>query len=84
MKRADFDALLFVDVEEHAAAEPAPPADGSRYDRRPWSRLRDTMLAKGATTVGELPEAKAADFNRSTKSADGSVLTAFKGLFGGG
>ena len=83
MKRLDFDALLFVDVEEHASGEPAPPEAGPKYDGRPWSRLRDTMLAAGATTVGDLPEATVTAFYRSTRSGDGTVMAAVRGLFGG-
>jgi hypothetical protein len=83
MKRADFDSLLFVDVEDHAAREPAPREDAPKYDGRPWSRLRDTMLAGGATTVAELPEATVTTFYRSTGSGDGGVMAAVKGLFGG-
>jgi hypothetical protein len=68
VKLAEFESLLFVDVEERAAGEPTPAEDKPRYYGRPWSQLRDSMLAGGAKTVSELPEPAVAAFYRSTKS----------------
>ena len=82
VKRAEFESSLFVDVEERAAGEPGPPEDQPRYHGRPWSKLRDAMLAGGATTVSELPAHAIATFYRSTKAA-GGVMSAFKDLFDG-
>jgi len=81
MKRAEFESLLFVDVEELAAGEPAPPEDKPRYHGRPWSQMRDAMLAGGATTVAQLPTSSVAAFYRSTKSDGRAVMSTFRDLF---
>ena len=73
----EFESLLFVDVEERAAGEPVPPEDKPRYHGRPWSQMRDAMLAGGAATVAELPASAVAAFYRSTSSA-GGVMSAFR------
>jgi hypothetical protein len=79
MKRAEFEALLFVEVADRARDESA----FARGDRgRPWTQLRDEMLASGAKTVEELRAEKIASFYKSTNAAEGGVLAAFKGLFG--
>ena len=82
MQRAEFESLLFVDVEENAAAERTPAEGGAKYDRRPWTELRDRMLASGALSVAELPERTISGFYRSTGSADRGVMSTFKELFG--
>jgi hypothetical protein len=84
MRQAEFESLLFVDVEEHAAAERIPPEGKQKYFGRPWTQLRDEMLASGAMSVAELPANLIAGFYRSTKSADGGVVSAFRGLFRSG
>jgi hypothetical protein len=81
MHKADFESLLFVDVEERAAAERTPPEGKPRYHGRPWTQLRDQMLASGAMSVGELPERTIAAFYRSTGSVDRGVMSALKELF---
>jgi hypothetical protein len=82
MKRAAFESLLFVDVEDRAAPEPAPQPAQPRYFGRPWSQLRDEMIAKGASTVAELPAKTIESFYRSTESVN-SATSIFKGLFSG-
>jgi hypothetical protein len=82
MQRAEFESLLFVDVEERAAAEATPPAGKPKYHGRPWTQLRDEMLAGGAMSVAELPDRTIELSYRSTKSADRGVMSALKGLFG--
>lgn len=84
MKQAEFESLLFVDVEERAAAEAAPEEGKPRYQGRPWTQLRDEMVASGSLTVGAVPPKQVVFFYRSTRSADGGVLTALRGLFNGG
>jgi hypothetical protein len=82
MQRAEFESLLFVDVEQHAAAEGAPAEGRPKYEGRPWTQLRDRMLANGALSVAALPERTVTGFYRSTGSADGGVMGTLKGLFG--
>jgi hypothetical protein len=82
MQQAEFESLLFVDVEENAAAERTPAEGGAKYDRRPWTELRDRMLASGALSVAELPERTIEGFYRSTGSANRGMVNALKGLFG--
>jgi hypothetical protein len=82
MKRAAFESLLFVDVEDRAAAEHAPQPGKPKYFGRPWSHLRDEMIAKGASTVGVLPAKSIESFYRSTESVN-SATSIFKGLFSG-
>jgi hypothetical protein len=82
MQRSAFESLLFVDVEERAAAEPTPSAGEPKYLGRPWTQLRDEMLSRGAMSVAELPARTIADFYRVTGSAEGGVMSALKGLFG--
>lgn len=82
MRQADFEALLFVDVAERAASERTPQEGEPKYGGRPWTQLRDTMLASGAMSVAELPEQAIAAYYRSTGSADRGVMSALKGLFG--
>ena len=84
MQQVEFESLLFVDVEEHAAAEHAPPEGKPKYHGRPWTKLRDEMLAAGAMSVAELPDRAIEVAYRSTKSADRGVRGALRGLFGGG
>ena len=84
MKQAEFESLMFIDVEERAAAEPAPEVGKPKYHGRPWTRLRDEMLASGSPTVADLPAKQIALFYRATKSTEGSVMSAFRGLFNGG
>ena len=85
MRQAEFESLLFVDVEKRAATEPAPAAGEPRYYGRPWTRVRDEMLATGSLTVGDLPRRDIARFYRTTNSEDngGGVMSALRGLFGG-
>ncbi|HET8752092.1 MAG TPA: hypothetical protein VFM43_06155 [Gaiellaceae bacterium] len=79
MKRAEFESLLFVEVADRARDESA----SARSDRgRPWTQLRDEMLASGAKTVEELRAERIATFYKSTNATEGGVLAAFKGLFG--
>jgi len=84
MDHTEFESLLFVDVEEHAAAESAPPEGKPKYHGRPWTQLRDKMLATGAMSVAGLPDRVIEISYRSTKSADRGVRSALRGLFGGG
>jgi hypothetical protein len=81
MHKADFESLLFVDVEERAAAEHTPPEGKPRHAGRPWTQLRDQMLASGSMSVAELPERMIATFYRSTGSVDRGVMSALKELF---
>jgi hypothetical protein len=83
MRRAEFESLLFVDVEERSTAEPAPQQGEPKYHGRPWSRLRDEMLASGSETIAALPANQIEHFYRSTKSLDRSVISTFRHLFGG-
>jgi hypothetical protein len=82
MKRAAFESLLFVDVEEKAATEPAPQLDKPKYEGRPWSHLRDEMIARGSSTVVDLPANQIESFYGSTGSAKRSK-SMFRGLFSG-
>ena len=82
MKRAAFESLLFVDVEDKAATEPAPQLGQPKYEGRPWSHLRDEMIAKGSTRVAELPTNQIESFYGSTQSAQRSK-SMFRGLFSG-
>jgi len=82
MKLVEFESLMFVDVAERASAEPAAPSGEPRYQRRPWTQLRDEMLASGAKTVDELSAKRIALFYRSTRSADGGVKSLFRSVFG--
>ena len=82
MQPAEFESLLFVDVQERAAAERTPPEGRPKYHGRPWTQLRDQMLASGARSVGELPERAIAAFYSSTGSVDRGVMGALKELFG--
>jgi hypothetical protein len=83
VKQAEFKSLLFVDVADRAASERAPAPGGSTYEGRPWSRLRDEMLAGGAESVGELRSSEVVVFYHLTQSASGGVLSAFRNLFEG-
>lgn len=83
MRRTDFDSLVFVEVEERAGTEAAVSPHGTpKYYGRPWTQLRDEMLASGARTVRELPTSRVAAYYYSTKSADGSVTLLLQRLFG--
>ena len=73
---------MFVDVEERAGAEAGPPQGKPKYYGRPWTQLRDEMLASGARTVGELSANRVAVYYHSTRSAYGSVIDSLKRLFG--
>ena len=82
MKRAAFESLLFGDVEDRAATEPAPQLDKPKYDGRPWPHLRDEMIAYGSTSVAELPTNQIESFYGSTQSAR-RAKSMFRGLFSG-
>jgi hypothetical protein len=84
MQQAEFESLLFVDVEEYAAAEHTPPEGKPKYHGRPWTQLRDEMLAAGAMSVAELPDRAIEIAYRSTKAAHRGVRSTLRGLFGGG
>ena len=83
MTREAFEALLFVDVADRARAEPGPlPGPHSEHGRA-WRRLRDEMLAKGASIVGNLPPARISSYYDSTgAAAEGGLRGAFQSLFG--
>jgi hypothetical protein len=83
MKLADFESLLFVDVEERAAAEPTPQPGHAKYHGRPWTRLRDEMVVNGSMTVADLPSGQIKLFYRSTKSGDEGGKAFSQRLFGG-
>ena len=83
MRQPEFEALLFVDVEKRAGTEPAPAAGEPRYHGRPWTRVRDEMLATGSLTVGDLPPREVARFYRALASEDTGFMSALRGLFGG-
>lgn len=82
MRQTDFESLLFVEVEKRAATEAGPPDGKPRYYGRPWTQLRDEMVASGARTVGELSTRRIAAYYQSTKSASGGAMSALKRLFG--
>jgi hypothetical protein len=81
-RQTDFEALMFVDVEERAGGEAGPPQGEPRYYGRPWTQLRDEMLASGARTVGELSTNRVAVHYQSTRSAYGGVIDSLKRLLG--
>jgi hypothetical protein len=81
-RQTDFESLMFVEVEERAAAEAGPPQEKPKYYGRPWTQLRDEMLASGARTVGELSSNRVALYYHSTRSAQSSVVDSLKRLFG--
>lgn len=82
MKREAFEALLFVDVADRARAESGPPPGGNAEHDRPWLRLRDEMLAKGASTVADLPKARISSYYDLTGAAvEGSLLSALRSIF---
>jgi hypothetical protein len=83
MKQAEFKSLLFVDVVDRAAAEPASPPGESKYYRRPWLQLRDEMVDSGARTVGELRADRIRAFYRATSVADRGLLGSLRRAFGG-
>lgn len=83
MRQAEFESLLFVEVADRAATEPAPSANEGTYGGRPWTRLRDEMLGSGAKTVEELRADRIAAFYKATNRADRGVLSSLRGLFGG-
>jgi hypothetical protein len=83
MQRVDFESLLFIDVEERAGAEPAPQPGHPKYHGRPWTRLRDEMVATGSRTVAELPPSKVRLSYRSTRSGDEGGTKFLRRLFGG-
>ena len=83
MTQAEFESLLFVDVEDRAATEMAAAPGEPRYDGRPWTRVRDEMVATGSLTVGDLSPKQIARFYRSTNSEGRGVMSALRGLFGG-
>jgi hypothetical protein len=81
-RQTDFESLMFVEVEERATGEAGPPQEKPKYYGRPWTQLRDEMLASGARTVGELSTNRVAVYYQSTSSAYGSVIGSLKRLFG--
>jgi hypothetical protein len=81
MNQAEFESLLFVDVADRAAAEPAPPEDADKYYRRPWLQLRDEMIASNAQTVAALRADRIVAFYHSTNGADQGLLSALKSRF---
>jgi hypothetical protein len=83
MTQAEFKSLLFVDVVDRAAAEPAPPPGESKYHRRPWLQLRHEMVDSGARTVGELRADRIRVFYRATSVADRGLLGSLRRVFGG-
>ena len=82
MKRPAFESLLFVDVEDRAGVELAPQLDKPKYFGRPWSHLRDQMIANGSSIVVDLPAKQIESFYRSTQSSK-SAKNMFRGLFRG-
>ena len=83
MKQAEFESLLFVEVADRAAAEPAPPPGKPKHYGRPWAQLRDEMVASGAKTVQELPASRILVFYQLTRPANGGVLSTLRRFFGG-
>jgi hypothetical protein len=83
MKQAEFESLMFVEVADRAAVEPPPQPGTLTYYGRPWTQLRDEMVASGAMTVEGLPADRVAVFYRVTKSADEGTLSTLRSLFGG-
>jgi hypothetical protein len=81
-RQTDFESLMFVEVEERAEAEAGPPQGRPKYYGRPWTQLRDEMLASGARTVGQLSPNRIAVHYHSTRSAYGSVIDSLRRLFG--
>lgn len=83
VKESEFELLLFVDVEERASAEPDQQPGKPKYSGRPWTRLRDEMVATGVRTITELPAGQIRLFYASTKSTDDNAKSIFRRLFGG-
>ncbi|MFZ0341692.1 MAG: hypothetical protein WAL31_05105 [Gaiellaceae bacterium] len=81
-RQTDFESLMFVNVEERARAEAGPSQGKPKYYGRPWTQLRDEMLASGARTVGELSTSRVAVYYHSTRSAQRGVVDSLKRLFG--
>jgi hypothetical protein len=80
MRQMEFTSLLFVDVEERAAAEAGCPLPGKpAYYGRPWTQLRDEMVVSGAKSVAELSASRIAVFYHSTKVARGGLLLRMRG-----
>jgi hypothetical protein len=82
MKQEEFESLLFIDVADRAAAEPAPPPDADKYYRRPWLQLRDEMIATDAKTVAELRADRIVAYYHSVNARGSGLLTALRDLLG--
>jgi hypothetical protein len=83
MKQAEFEALLFVDVADRAATEPPTQHGKPKHYGRPWTQLRDEMVASGAKTVQELPSNRILVFYQLTRPANGGALSTLRRFFGG-
>jgi hypothetical protein len=79
-RQTDFESLMFVDVVERAGSEAGPPQGKPKYYGRPWTQLRDEMVASGARTVGQLSTNRVAVYYHSTRSAYRSVFDSLKRL----
>lgn len=81
MTQREFESLMFVDVERRAAAEAGPQPGKPKYYGRPWTQLREEMVASGAKTVGELSTNRVAVYYHSTKPGDRSAVHRLRRLF---
>jgi hypothetical protein len=81
-RQTDFESLMFTDVEKRAEGDAGPPQGKPKYYGRPWTQLRDEMLASGARTVGELSTNRIAVHYHSTGSAHSGLVDSLKRLFG--
>jgi hypothetical protein len=82
MEQAEFEALLFINVADRAAKEPASPTGKPKYYGRPWLQLRDEMVAGDALTVADLPPRRITAFYRSTGSSQEDATGIFQRLSG--
>ena len=72
MKQAEFEALTFDEVQDRAAGESDPAPGMPDYYDRPWTQMRDEMIAAAAKVVADLPPGRVDVFYHSTKSVYGS------------
>jgi hypothetical protein len=83
MKPEEFEALLFIEVADRAATEPPPEHGKPKHYGRPWTQLRDEMVASGAKTVHELSSSRILVFYQLTRPANGGALSSLRRFFGG-
>ena len=68
MERKDFEAMTLAEVSGRADAEGPPEHGKPKHYDRPWTQLRDEMVAGGAATIDDLTSTRVDLFYNLTRS----------------